>query len=255
MRTSDFSAILQDALEYSGNDSTNISDETFWQFRGFASSRMREAWEMSPWPDICRVESFSTTIDGDGVNYFVQPEDASEILGIYNRNPQETTRAVRVDFQLYDTGTEKRVILAKALDSGFVHYRLPCPRLGGKLYSSTVVYYQDAQIYFDMGSSSGTYTPVIGRPHTANFYKCLASSTTAGQSPSTNPELWEKIEIPYVFSQYMAWGSVANWLVSEGQVQEAAAIEMKAKEILNNEHDKLYSQQAQAGRINMTNTY
>jgi hypothetical protein len=53
----------------------------------------------------------------------------------------------------------------------------------------------------------------------------------------------------------MAWASAANWLVSEGQIQEAVTIDAKAKEVLDMEYDKSLRQQSQFGRINMTNTY
>jgi hypothetical protein len=38
-------------------------------------------------------------------------------------------------------------------------------------------------------------------------------------------------------------------------MNEAAAVESKAKEILDQEFDKLLSQQSQFGRINMIRTY
>ena len=53
----------------------------------------------------------------------------------------------------------------------------------------------------------------------------------------------------------MSWASAANWLVSEGQMQEATVIEGKATQVLDMEYDKFLRQQSQFGRINMTNTY
>jgi hypothetical protein len=81
------------------------------------------------------------------------------------------------------------------------------------------------------------------------------ASTTAGQNPNTHPAFWTKTDIPYIFSAFMAWGSAANWLVSEGQIQEAATIEAKANQVLEQEYDKFLRQQGQFGKINMTNTY
>ena len=95
-----------------------------------------------------------------------------------------------------------------------------------------------------------------GKPYAGNFYTCIANSpTSAGQNPNTNPELWSKIEIPYIFGSFIAWASAANWLVSEGQMEEAAVIEGKSREVLELEYDKFLRQQGQFGKINMIKTY
>lgn len=255
MRTTDFSKVLFDALQYSGNDRHNITSETFAQFRDFSSARMREAWESNQWTDICRLSPFTTSVDVNNVAYFTPAEEADEILGVYSRNPQETTRAVQIPYQIYDTGSARRVVISAQQADGYYLYRKDCPSLEGDLYSPTVVYYQGAQVYFDSGSGTGSYTPVLGKPHAGNFYVCTAVSTTAGQNPNSHPSLWTKIEIPYVFGAFMSWGSAANWFVSEGQIQEAAAIEAKAKEVLEQEYDKFLRQQGQFGRLNMIQTY
>lgn len=255
MRTQNFSQILFDGLQYSGNDRQNITADTFAQFRDFSNARMREAWEANNWTEICRIVPFTTLVDANNVTYFTPASDAGEILGVFNRNPQETTKAIQLQYQLYDNGTTKKVIINTAIVEGWCLYRIACPVLTGDLYSPTVVYYQGVQVYFDAGSGTGTFTPVLGKPHTANFYTCLVVSTIAGQNPNSHPANWAKVEIPYIFSSFMSWASAANWLVSEGQIQEATVIEEKAKQVLDMEYDKTLRQQSQFGRINMTNTY
>lgn len=255
MRTTDFSKVLFDALQYSGNDRHNITAETFAQFRDFASARMREAWESNQWPDICRLSPFTASVDANNVASFAPVEEADEILGVYSRNPQETTKAVQLAYQVYDSGSARKIVINNQLVDGYYLYRKDCPQLEGDLYSPTVVYYQGAQVYFDSGSGTGTYTPVLGKPHAGNFYICTVASTTAGQNPNSHPASWTKIEIPYIFGSWMAWSSAANWFVSEGQVQEAASIEAKATQVIEQEYDKFLRQQGQNGRINMTNTY
>lgn len=255
MRTSDFSQILFDGLQYSGNDRHNITDETFAQFRDFSSSRLREAWESNQWSDICRISSFNTTVDEDGVNYFVPSSSASEILGVWNKNPQDTTKTKQLNYQIYNTGSETRIILMDAISQGYYMYRLPCPILTGDPYDSSVVYYQNSQIYFDSGSGTGSKTPVIGKPHSGNFYTCTTPSTSAGQNPNTHPSFWSKVEIPYIFASFMSWGSAANWYASEMMLQEAGIIEGKAAQILDQEYDKFLRQQAQFGKLNMNQTY
>lgn len=255
MRTTDFSKVLFDALQYSGNDRHNITDETFAQFRDFASSRLREIWETQQWTDVCRLAQFTTTTDVNGVVSFTPVSEADEILGVFNRNPQESTKAVQINYQLTESNGTRKCVVNPAISDGWYLYRKDCPSLEGDKYSPTVVYYQNSQIYFDSGSGTGTYTPVTGKPHSGNFYVCTAASTTAGQNPNSHPSLWTKIEIPYVFGQYMSWASAASWFISETMMQEAVSIEAKSREIMEQEFDKLLSQQAQFGRINMIRTY
>lgn len=255
MRTANYSQILFDALQYSGNDRQNITDETFAQFRDFSNARMREAWEASNWADICRIVKFTTLVDVNNVTYFVPESNAGEILGVYTKNPQETTKAIQLQYQIYEDGVSRKIILNTVIVEGWYLYRISCPVLTGDLYRPSVVYYQGVQVYFDAGSGTGSYTPVLGKPHAGNFYTCTAVSTTGGQNPTSSPTLWTKIDIPYIFSAFMSWGSAANWFVSETMIQEAAVIEEKAKLILDMEYDKLLRQQSQFGRINMTNTY
>ena len=110
MRTTDFSKVLFDALQYSGNDRHNITSETFAQFRDFASARMREAWESNQWADICRLSPFTASIDVNNVAYFTPVEEADEILGVYTRNPQESTKAIQMAYQIYDSGSSINTI-------------------------------------------------------------------------------------------------------------------------------------------------
>lgn len=255
MRTIDFSQVLFDALQYSGNDRHNITAETFAQFRDFISARLREVWESSDWPDVCNLAQFTTAQDANGVTYFTPASDSSEILGVYTRNPQASTKATQINYSLFRDYGSNKVAISNVLADGWYLYRKPVPQLKGDLYSSSQVYYNNAQAYFDSGSATGSFTPVAGKPHNGNFYTCVTSSTSAGQSPSTHPAYWTKVEIPYVFGAYLAWSAAANWFVSEGMMQEAAVVEGKAKEQLELEFDKVLRQQNQTGRINMSQTY
>lgn len=255
MRTTDFSTILFNALQYSGNDRNNISDETFQQFRDFSSNSLREAWETVAWTDICRMEAFTTTADENGVAYFVPASDASEILGVYQRNPQSSTKAIDLPYSIYENNGQRRIIINSNTLTGYYLYRKQCPVLNGDIYSPSTIYYAGAQIYFDAGSGTGTYTPVAGKPHTGNFYTCAVTNTTAGQNPFNTPSAWTKIEIPYIFGSFMSWNSCAMWYASEGMMQEAGVMNSKAKEIIEQEYDKQLHQQAQFGRINMYRTY
>lgn len=255
MRTTDFSQILFEALQYSGNDRHNITDETFSQFRDFITARLREGWEQDEWPDLCRLAQFTTSMDSNNVVSFTLPSDAGEVLGVFNKNPQASTRVTDLGYELYDDGTTTKVIVQnRILADGWFHYRIKCPILAGDLFSTSIAYSVGSQVYFDIGSGTGTYVPVSGKPHTGNFYTCL-DATSLGQSPTTHPAKWQKINIPYIFGHYCAWGAAANWLVSEGQLQEAAGLDSKAAQMLSVETDKIARQQNQLPKLRFINPY
>ena len=256
MRSTDFSTVLFEALQYAGQDRHNIRFESFAQFRDFCSARMRSVWEMQNWPDVIRLAEFTSVTDPvTEVPYFVANSAAGEILGVFNKNPQQTTKALSVGYELYDNGTEQRVIIGqKLLESGWYRYRIKFASLVGDLYSATTVYYQGSQVYFDSGSNTGSYMPVAGRPHSGNFYNCL-TNTNVGESPYTHPAKWQKVSIPYIFGPYMSWSAAADWMVSEGNVEGATVLEQKANGILDLELDKMLRQQGQFDKLNMTNTY
>ena len=358
MRTIDFSQVLFNALQFSGNDRHNIMPETFSQFRDFSSTRLREAWETFEWPDICRVAPFTSTTatvsddgsdvisvfhgnvqnsgtrlsnnpanpatyseqvpaalnrvqlliqnkntftiemslasggatisifpeqsiafqnhnggfslstysnvtileaflyDGAGsslqsVKFFTPASEADEILGVYDKNPLASSRATQSTYTLYNDGS-KRVV--STLESGWYVYRIKCPELIGDLFESSIQYSPGSQIYWDEGSGTATFEPVPGKPHKGNFYECTAP-TLAGESPSSRPDKWSKISIPYVFGSYMSWGSTCNWLVSEGMVEQAGVVESKAREALENEFDKATRQQGQFNRLSTIKLY
>lgn len=255
MRLTPFSQVFFDALQYSGNDRYNIAKETFGQFRDFCNSRIREAWENQLWADICRVGVWTGITDANGVTYFVPDAECGEVLGVYSLNPLISSRAVGMNYQLYDTGTELRIVLeTTSLATGWYYYRTKVPALTGELYEPVVTYFVGSQCYFDSGSGTGTYMPVSGKPHTGNFYTCL-EITTAGQNPNSHPQKWKLEKIPYIFGQFMAWGACANWLASEMQLQEALAIDSKARLLLEDEMDKQVNQQNQTPKLKFTNPY
>jgi hypothetical protein len=255
MRSIPFSQILFDAIQYSGNDRANISDETFAQFRDFLNSRLREAWESQEWKDLCRVAQFTTTVDANNVCSFIPADDVGDIFGVYNLNPLTSSRNTEYTYSLYDDGTDAKVVLeSSTIGEGWYYYRVKAPILNGVIYNPVVTYFEDSQIYFDSGSNSGTYFPVEGQPHKGNFYTCV-NTASAGETPNSNPEKWKLEQIPYAFAHYMSWGAGANWYASEGMMQEAGTMEQKAIQVLDSEVDKIVRQQHQIPKLKFTNPY
>lgn len=255
MKTIDFSQVLFNALQFSGNDRQNIQEETFSQFRDFINYRLRDIWESFPWTETTVLTDFTTTIVDD-VAYFTPATEASEILGVYNKNPLITSRTLDVDYKIWNDNSVTKVVISKTVSKGYYLYRKACPQLTGSVYNATLSggYSIGTQVYFDSGSNTGRYMPLEGKPHAGNFYNCISAAGT-GESPFTHPEKWEKVNIPYNFGTSLAWGSTANWFLSEGMINEAAVVEQKYEQAREQEYDKATRQQGQITRINMTQTY
>lgn len=257
MRTTDFSTILFDSLQLSGLDRWNITDETFGQVRDLVNQRLRTAWEAHQWPELIKIVKLTISLDANNAQVCLVPSDAGEIFDCYNNDPRVTNKALSIPFDLYsESGSNKLLFNIEPLGDIWVRYRIKKPELTGTLYSNTVTYYNNAQIYFDSGSSSGTYTPVSGRPHSGNFYNCIApSNTTAGQNPTTHPALWQKVEIPYVFGNYLSRGFVADNLRSELQFEAAQIADAAAELAMDQEVDKLLRQQSQMPKLRFNSPY
>jgi hypothetical protein len=254
MRTTHFSPILFNALQYSGQDRHNISEETFAQFRDFINERVRNAWESQDWPDLIRVAQLTVTDNGSGLVTAAIPADAGEVLNCYDRDPLVSTRASELSFRLYDNGTTQSLVLPTDPGTVYAEYRIKRTELVGDIYSASVAYSVGAQAYFDSGSNTGTYIPVAGKPHYGNFYNCT-SATTAGQSPHTHPAKWQIVQIPYLFAPYAARGAFSDWLKSELQLEAAQVAEAEAQNTLTEAIDIILRQQKQVNRINMNRTY
>jgi len=202
MKTVDFSRILNDAIQLCGLDRREFNDATFIQMRDFASTRLRIAWEYDRWPDLIRYAEV-TALEDNNMYYCVKPAGAGEILGIWTENPLISTRALGLDYTLYTTDTEERLVLQGQITSPvFIEYRIAPTDLFGDSWASDVSYTVGSQCYFDSGSNSGTYQPVAGKPQAGNFYVCISANSNT--NPATNAEKWQKVKIPYVLGNYVS---------------------------------------------------
>lgn len=254
MRTTHFSPIFFNSLQYAGQDRHNISEETFAQFRDFINERIRHAWESQDWPDLIRVAQLTVTDNGLGLVTAAIPADAGEVMSCYDSDPLVSTRASEISFRLYDDGSIQKLVFSTDPGTVFGEYRIKRPELNGDLYSASVAYAVGSQCYFDSGSNTGSYTPVAGKPHYGNFYTCI-NITNAGENPTTHPAKWQIVTLPYLFAAYAARGAFADWLKSELQMEVAQVAELEAQNTLVEAIDIILRQQKQVNRINMNKTY
>jgi len=259
MKSTNYSTVLFNALQYSGLDRHNITDETFAQFRDFINERLRMAWDMQDWPDLIRVAQLTVVNDGNGLVTCDFSTDTGDILNCYDRNPLASTRSASLSYRIYDTGTNNIQKLILPTDPGTVwgEYRVKRTELIGELYLPTQAYSIGAQVYFDSGSETGTYTPVTGKAYAGNFYQCVAT-TNAGDKPVSSgvtSSKWELVQVPYVMASFAARGAFADWLKSEMQIEAAQVAEQEAQVALIDAVDVIMRQQKQINRLNMNRTY
>ncbi len=250
MKTTDFSEILYRAVTLCGMDRTVIQDSTFRMVRDFANQRIADIWEQEAWPDICRISQQSVLTDVDDVRYVNLPDSFGDILNVYRYNPRVTARATNVRWYLDDNGTNSRVILMDSVDPVFIEYRLPTISLFGDSYSPTSSYSIGSQVYFDTGSNSGSYLPSPTAASSGNFYVCL-SPTSNGESPSSAPAKWSKVEIPYFTADYLVRGVFSDYLRSESQFDSAALAEQEAEASKMMQVDRVLRAEGQVRRMDV----
>lgn len=105
---------------------------------------------------------------------------------IWNRHPlRGQLNATRLNYRL----EEDRVVVLESVAEVFVEFRTRAPRLTGDAYVSTSSYSSGAQVYFE---ASGT----------GDFY-IANQSAAAGDTPATDTDKWDKVEIPRGFQRFL----------------------------------------------------
>jgi hypothetical protein len=164
------------------------------------------------------------------------------VLGVWVSNPrvyvkgQAPTSADSIEWWLSENGVQ---VLTTSAKSVWVEYRVRTPNLKGVAWSS-----------------SSTYTGLVGQVYFAdedaevvgNFYDCL-TTTTAGESPATASAKWSLVEVPRRFEQYLVFGVVRDWLLSQGQSEKWALVKMDVDGLLGDQVLVLKGQSGQEFRM------
>jgi len=148
-----------------------------------------------------------------------------EVKAVWRRNPQTNLGATKLSsFGLNANG----VTITAPINYGWVEFRVRPPELDGGLFNTVTGYDRGEQVYFD-----------------EDFYGCLEDAIP-GQTPVTHPAKWSRLEIPYVFAEYLAQGAYSDMLGKpEGQAEKFGPENDMAYGILVLEFDKVERQQGQ----------
>lgn len=233
MRTLNFSEVINGVAQLSGLDRDNLSAVEFARIRDLADGRLQMCWEGEYWPDLIRVVS-ATVTDSSGVETAPFPSDAGEVLNVFDKNPRKTTGAMLQSWTIYDDGTNRYVQLRDDTTPIWLEYRVVRPNLTGSTFSSTATYASGDQVY-----------------HSGNLYDANAT-TAAGESPTTTSSKWDLVKIPKGFQGYLIRGVYADYLRAMGDQELAAVADRAAESMLMMEADKLYRQQGQTRRLEVS---
>ena len=284
MRIIDFETILAQSLQLCGLDRTNLSLETFEQFRDFANMRLKFGFEYDVWPQLVRTTKMAVVHQNDK-HYILIPADGTvvtdegtlkvdvgTVLNVSLLDPRATGKLNEVNFALDEyevqvaTGIfrdQERILINNATAAfAYVTYRIDCPELVGNLWP-TGTYYKDQQVYWAYAANK-YFAPTTGSSYAGkkgNFWKCIISAGTT-EAPNLNnntipasTDKWEKVRIPLFLGNYIIRGIHADWLRSEMQIEYAQAIEREAMAVLDFEVQKAIVQQGFQPRLKFNQTY
>lgn len=156
----------------------------------------------------------------------------SGVLRVTDKDPRVTTRIEEYVFIESVNGCQ----VAGGPAQPWLTFRINAPRLYGAVYSTSATY-TGGQVYFE-ATSNGTTT--------GDFYNWVSAS--AGESPSSAPTEWTKVEIPALFEHYLSHKTAADWHRAEKEIELASYHERMAMEAIGKELDTLYREERQLGR-------
>lgn len=172
--------------------------------------------------------------------------------GVYNMSPLAANYPTRVGYKLTANGIQ--IINSQAsvnatyivqspqaatstqsslpLSPVYLDYRSRVPNYTGGTFNAGIVYTFGQQFYY-MDTVTGF----------SDYYSITTAATTAGQTPNTNPTLFQALTIPYAFYDYSAESAYADWLRSEGQTAKGQIQDGAAEDMMMTEFDRLERQQ------------
>lgn len=158
------------------------------------------------------------------------------VLNIYASDPRDadTERAASLGFVIRSDGIQ---VQSGAGETVWVEHLPVPPRLRGAAWDSTAIYSAGDPVLFE----------------NENFWVAL-DTTAAGESPTTNPELWELQEVPMVFRDYLVQRAHATMLRRDGAHDQAMAQDELGWQALWRERDHVEGQQGQVKRYRVGNT-
>ena len=224
----------------------------------------RLAWERARWPDTIRLEpklpdiqvrSINVTNGGSGYTSAptVTVSGSATATATINADGQVNGVAVTNNGTGYLTaptitfsGGGGSGAEAKAVVMGILDYGSSIGEILRVTEKDPYASGSPSEVPYRIEYSSVSYANIvfINRASTAPVYVLYRSPFTDYVSSDT--------DFPYIFSEYVVTGAMADHLTADGQLEKAMAIQQQAEGILLAELDKLERQQGQQQHIQFT---
>jgi len=220
------------------------------------------------YPGVNGALTTKVVFNGNVQNIIQLEAGMLEGLKVHDKDTRQTTRVSEQPFlveefpEINDISTggylyQKEVNYLRLRDSNkkFICYRLNSPRLFGQKFNIQNTYFAGSQVYFDVGQGTGDYNPTTTTLATKGNLWTAVSNVPLGNTPSIASMYWNMEEIPYRFKDYLINGISADFLRSEGRMDEANVLDQLAETSIQQQIDVLLRQQGQVQRMNMVYTY
>ena len=206
---------------------------------------------------------------GQNPQNIIQLESAMlQGLQVFGADYRNTTRTSQQSFlveefpDINDTATggplyQKEISYLRFRDTSekYIRYRVACPRLFGKQFNLLNTYSAGSQVYFDPVQGTGEYNPLSQTVGTRGDFWTAIANVPLGNTPANTSMYWDMEQIPYRFKDYLINGISADFLRSEGRMDEANVLDQLAETSIQQQIDVLLRQQGQVQRMNMVYTY
>jgi hypothetical protein len=280
MRTVTFKSVLHGVASSLGLDpATNFTSAQAEGLTRYINKHLRRAWEIYPWPDVEVYEQrFCRDAWSSSTTYALGAQVVDPSTGIYYQSVQSanTNRALTLtawwtpialsEFSIpfeqtgktaigevlaiyasanflsgeghaipfYITADEVAVFPAQlgfVPRSFFVRFRARPSEMSATMHSPLTTYAAGDRVYLAA---------------TGQTYRALATNTN--QVPNVAPTFWAVEPFPYVLAPYVTHAAYADALREDGQHDKARVERSEAEGLLEDEMDKINTQQNQTAR-------
>lgn len=153
-----------------------------------------------------------------------------DVIEVWDKDPEVFEGALGVPWREAARGIE----VFQSLFSVWPQWRKLSPFLKGNLFIAATAYAVGEQVYYRQTLTSGNVV--------ADFYDCIAATTNEAPTDTTK---WAKVEIPFVFGEFLSHAAAADLLSKDGKDDWSGDEMALAQEMLLHELDKQQRQKGQ----------
>lgn len=234
-RSISYKRVLDGVYNLYGIEEETAQTRDWRLVRDFTNNRLTDYWDIPEWPELIKTEQRTVVVDEDGEGTYVPfDEDGKkmirEVHGVFAKSPKAYHGEAAIEWWLSENGIQVPSTVGQT--SVWVRYKWTKPELIGDNYSATATYEAGDQVYFN-----------------GDFYDAL-EDIAAGDTPTTHPDGWDKVEIPYSARNYLIRGAYADMLEHDrADVNNVGRADSLARQALDKELDGLYRRQGQVRQI------